>query len=159
MRDDPVNSVERIARALHKPFLGSIAVRLLRALGLDLPRSIVGIESVRLPHGSFGLVVHPDTVLGANVTLMQGVTIGRSDQYLDRSQLASGGGIVLEDDVYVGAGAVVLFRSGETVSVGKGSLIGANAVVTRSVPAGEIWAGNPAKKVRDMPNGAANRVG
>lgn len=158
MRDDPINGLERIARSLNRPIVGRVAVRLLHLLGVDIPRNITGIETVRLPHWSAGLVVHPNTVLGNSVTLMQGVTIGRSDQFLDRSQLASGGGVVLDENVYVGAGAVVLFRSGETLTVGKRSLIGANSVVTRSIPAGEIWAGNPARKIRDLPEDAHIRI-
>lgn len=43
--------------------------------------------------------------------------------------------------VSIGSNATVLGG----VSIGDGSLIGAGSVVTKSVPAGEIWAGNPAR--------------
>lgn len=43
----------------------------------------------------------------------------------------------------IGAGAVVIAG----VTIGEGAMIGAGAVVTRDVPAGETWAGNPARKL------------
>ena len=53
--------------------------------------------------------------------------------------------IVVEDDVWIGAAATIL--SG--VTIGKGSIVGAGSVVTRSIPPYEIWAGNPARKISD----------
>jgi acetyltransferase-like isoleucine patch superfamily enzyme len=49
---------------------------------------------------------------------------------------------VVEDDVRIGANVTVL----PGITLGKGCMIGAGAVVTKSVPAGETWVGNPAKK-------------
>jgi acetyltransferase-like isoleucine patch superfamily enzyme len=53
--------------------------------------------------------------------------------------------IVIEDGAWIGAGAIVL----PGLRIGKGAIVGAGSVVTRNVPALEIWAGNPAKKIRD----------
>jgi serine O-acetyltransferase len=105
-----------------------------------------------MPHGAVGLVVHESTVIGRNVKLYQGVTLGRSDTHLTEDQSSTGGGIIVGDDVVVGAGAVVLFRSGETIRIGDRAVIGANSLVLKSVPSGEIWAGNPARKVADRPS-------
>lgn len=49
---------------------------------------------------------------------------------------------IVSDNVSIGAGAIIL----PGVILGKGCKIGAGAVVTKSVPAGETWVGNPAKK-------------
>lgn len=51
--------------------------------------------------------------------------------------------VKLERDVWLGANVVVL----KGVHIGEGSIIAAGAVVTRSVPSGEIWAGIPARKM------------
>lgn len=58
--------------------------------------------------------------------------------------LHSKGGIVIEDDVWLGYGVVVL----DGVRIEKGAVIGAGAVVTRSIPAGAICAGVPARVVK-----------
>ena len=79
---------------------------------------------VHLPH-PYGIIVHPQAVIGRRVTLMQQVTIGGRDH---RENIAP----LIGDDVYIGAGARVL----GDVRIGHGVVIGANAVVTRDIPPG-----------------------
>jgi len=50
------------------------------------------------------------------------------------------------DDVFIGTNAMIL----KGVSIGDRSIIGAGSVVTRDVPSDEIWAGNPARRIREM---------
>lgn len=52
-------------------------------------------------------------------------------------------GVVIEDDVWIGARAIVL----RGVNVGRGSIVGAGAVVNKSVPPYSIVGGNPARVV------------
>ena len=54
--------------------------------------------------------------------------------------------IIIGNDVYIGIGAKIL--AGDTI--GDGAVIGAYSVVTKNVPAGEIWGGNPAKYIRKV---------
>lgn len=54
-------------------------------------------------------------------------------------------GVTLGDDVWLGAGCAVM----PGVAIGDGAIVGANAVVTGSIPANEIWAGVPARKIAD----------
>ena len=79
---------------------------------------------IHLPH-PYGIIVHPQAVIGRRVTVMQQVTIGGRDH---RENLAP----LIGDDVYIGAGARVL----GDVRIGHGVVIGANAVVTRDIPPG-----------------------
>jgi len=53
--------------------------------------------------------------------------------------------IIIEDDVWIGVGSIVL--SG--VTIGIGSIIAAGSVVTKDVEPYSIYAGNPAKKIRN----------
>ena len=55
-------------------------------------------------------------------------------------------GIVIEDDVWIGAGAIVL----DGVHIGQGAVIAAGAVVAEDVPAHTVAAGVPAKVVREI---------
>lgn len=57
------------------------------------------------------------------------------------------GGVRIEDDCWIGAGAIIL----NGVTIGKGSVVGAGAVVTKDVAPYTIVAGNPARKIKDIP--------
>jgi serine O-acetyltransferase len=81
-------------------------------------------EDIHLPH-PYGVVIHPQAVIGRRVTVMQQVTIGGKDQ---SETIAP----IIGNDVYIGAGARVL----GDVRIGDGVVIGANAVVTRDIPPG-----------------------
>jgi acetyltransferase-like isoleucine patch superfamily enzyme len=61
--------------------------------------------------------------------------------------MTPGGRIRIEDGCWIGFGAVILCNRGELV-IGQGSVVGANSVVTRSVPAYSVVCGNPAKIVK-----------
>lgn len=66
-------------------------------------------------------------------------------KYMDEIEKKSNDGVVVvEDDVWIGAKAIVL----ENVTIGKGSVVGAGAVVTKNVPPYSIVVGNPAMVVK-----------
>ncbi len=54
--------------------------------------------------------------------------------------------VKIEDDVFIGAGTVIL----KGVHIGKGAVIGAGSIVTKDIPSDQIWAGNPAKYIRNV---------
>ena len=54
--------------------------------------------------------------------------------------------VIIKDGAFIGADGIIL----KGVTIGKKSVIGAGSVVTKSVPDGEIWAGNPAKFIRKL---------
>jgi acetyltransferase-like isoleucine patch superfamily enzyme len=61
--------------------------------------------------------------------------------------LTAGGRVVIERNCWIGYGAVILCSRGLLV-IGRNSVIGANAVVTRSCPPFSVVAGNPSKLIR-----------
>jgi serine O-acetyltransferase len=148
---EPLNLHERLARTMASKPLGKLARLSLKLLTVEIPQAAEIGPGLRLPHGAAGLVIHPSTTIGANVRIFQGVTIGRGDQWVPGQESAAGG-IRIGDGAVIGTGAKILFSSGQFLTIGEGAIIGANAVVTRDVPANEIWAGIPARKVRDRPD-------
>lgn len=58
------------------------------------------------------------------------------------------GNVTIGDGVYIGAGAVI--RQGLTI--GSGATIGMGAIVTKDVPVGETWVGNPARPITAKPD-------
>lgn len=104
-------------------------------LGIELrPKTKVG-KGLSIYHG-FGLVVNDHSVIGDQVRLRNGVTIGH--------QFRGGGAPVIGDRVEVGAGAILL----GAIEIGDDAVVGAGAVVTKSVPARAVVAGNPARVLR-----------
>lgn len=132
------------------PILGRLRRLLLWVLGIDIPASVEIEPGLRLAHPTSGVVVHPTTKIGRDVTIFHNVTIGRSDAWEADPAGGLTGGVVIEEGVVIGAGAVLLFRVGEVIRIGAYAIIGANSVVTKSVPGNEIWAGNPVKRVRSV---------
>jgi acetyltransferase-like isoleucine patch superfamily enzyme len=67
----------------------------------------------------------------------------RNNKALDK-QTAFKLPVLIEDNVFIGAHTTIL----KGVTIGKNSIIGACSVVTKNIPANEIWAGNPAKCIK-----------
>ena len=85
-------------------------------------------QTVFLPH-PLGIVIHSATRIGANVVIGHQVTLGGRD--------LTSAAPDIEDGVYIGAGAKILGG----VRIGRGATVGANAVVTKDVPAGKTVVG------------------
>lgn len=86
--------------------------------------------------------------IGAGAFIAPGVCLACSGHSLDPVQRSEGistsGPITLEEDVWIGANAVVCGG----VTIGRGSTIGAGSVVTRDIPAGVVAAGVPCRPLR-----------
>lgn len=120
-----------------------------------------------------GAEIGRDCNLNAHTLVEGGARLG--DRVTLKSGVYVWDGVTLENDVFVGPNAVftndrrprskvrpserpdTLVRRGASigagavilpgVTIGEGAMIGAGAVVTRDVPAGETWAGNPARRI------------
>ena len=128
-----------------KPIIGRLAYYMLKILGVEIPRSVQIGQDIELVHGGFGVVIHSCTVIGDRVKIYPGATVGRADIYLpiEKSRFE---GVVIEDDVILCPGCKVLCRQG-VMRLGRGSVVGANAVLLNSTGENEIWAGVPARLI------------
>jgi serine O-acetyltransferase len=135
----------RLVYARTHPLLGKIAYYLLKILGVEIPRSVRIGKELLVEHGGFGVVIHSKTIIGDRVKIYPGITVGRADIYraIDKSRFE---GVVIEDDVILSPGARILGKEG-ILTVRRGTVIGANAVLLESTGEWEIWAGIPARCV------------
>lgn len=107
------------------------------ATGIDIPSSVVAGPGLYIGH--FGCIfIHNQAIIGENVNLSQGVTIGVSGFGSRRGVPKIG------DRVYVGPGAKIF----GPITIGSDCIIGANAVVNCDVPDHSIVAGVPARVIR-----------
>lgn len=78
--------------------------------------------------------------VGANTVMISG------DAHFDDPRSSKSKPITVEDNVWIGANVMVL----KGVIIGRNSLIGAGSVVTKSIPANVVAAGNPCKVIRQL---------
>ena len=134
----------RIAHALNRagvPVLPRLIMSVARWLtGTEIhPAAVIG-RGLFIDHG-MGVVIGETAVIGHNVTLFQGVTLGGTGKEKGKRHPTIG------DNVVIGAGAKVL----GSITIGNNSIIGANAVVIRDVPDHSTVVGVPGRiaKVKD----------
>jgi serine O-acetyltransferase len=85
---------------------------------------------IRFGHHGFGTIIHSNVVIGRRVRIWHNVTLAV------RAATGSPHRIVIEDDVMIGASAVVVTPYEASLRIGRGARIGAGAVVTHDVPPG-----------------------
>lgn len=93
-------------------------------------------------------------VLGGRATVGKRCHIGAGTVLAGVVEPASATPVIIEDDVMIGANAVVL----EGVRVGAGSVVAAGAVVIEDVPAGVVVAGCPAKAIKQKDERTASKT-
>jgi sugar O-acyltransferase (sialic acid O-acetyltransferase NeuD family) len=132
------------------------------------------VRRLGLPEERYAVVVHPSAQLspsssvgpgsvilaqcaltasvsvGAHVAVMPQTVLTHDTVVSDFATLASGvrlgGGAFAGTGAYLGAGALIR----ERVRIGAWSTVGMGSVVLRDVPGGQVWAGNPARHLRDV---------
>jgi serine O-acetyltransferase len=128
----------RLAHHLYKaglPLLARISSEIAHsATGIDIhPGAQIG-KSFFIDHGT-GVVIGETAIIGERVRIYQAVTLGAKRFPADEDgQLQKGHARhpIVEDDVVIYAGATILGR----ITIGKGSTVGGNVWLTKSVPAG-----------------------
>jgi len=131
----------RIANAIYKKGFKRTA-RFIMAINqfitnIDIhPGATIG-ENVFIDHG-IGVVIGETAIVGDNVTIYQGVTLGGVSLNPGKRHPT------IENDVTIGAGAKILGN----ITIGKGSKIGANSVVVKDVPPDSTVVGIPGKVIK-----------
>ncbi|HUA74493.1 MAG TPA: hypothetical protein VL988_07020 [Solirubrobacteraceae bacterium] len=107
----------------------------------SLPPGATVSPDIALGHHSFGTVIHTNVVIGERVKIWHNVTIAM------RAGSKSPYRIVIEDDVQIGANAVVISPHRGDLRIGRGARIGAGAVVSSDVPAGYTVVSAPVQMI------------
>lgn len=116
-------------------------------------------EKVEIGEGAvimMGAVINIGAVIGEGTMIDMGAVLGGRAIVGNRCHIGAGTvlagvvepafatPVVIEDDVMIGANAVVI----EGVRVGRGAVVGAGAIVIKDVPAGAVVVGNPARIIK-----------
>jgi serine acetyltransferase len=119
----------------HVPHLGGVWIGL-------------GVEIGEHSNIHRGTLEGRNTSIGDHTKVFTHVHVGHNAQIGKRCLLMNGcrigGSCVIGDDVEIGLGALIK----QHVTIGDRATIGMGAVVLHDVPAGETWAGNPARRLR-----------
>jgi acetyltransferase-like isoleucine patch superfamily enzyme len=91
-----------------------------------------------------GITIGNHVLCGQMVSIHAGNHVFSDPRRLISEQGITHKGVVIEDDCWIGAKVAIL----DGVTIGRGSVIGAGAVVTRSLPPFSVAAGNPARIIR-----------
>lgn len=118
---------------------------LVALFSFDLPETVEVGRDVKFLHNCLGTVFHDQVVIEDGAWIFQGVTFGDANTYngSNKHEMVR---IEVGRSATVCAGAKVLCKKG-VLRIGEGAVVGANAVLTQSVPDYEIWAGVPARKI------------
>ncbi|MGE0628508.1 MAG: acyltransferase [Hyphomicrobiaceae bacterium] len=125
-------------------------------LGTIVPIELVSEERARIVIGDQSFInygtsisAHKEVIIGSRCKIGHYVFIMDNNQHdiMDRTRTPESYPVVLEDNVWIGAHAIIL----PGVRIGRNSVVGAGSVVKHDVPANCVVAGNPATIKRQLP--------
>jgi acetyltransferase-like isoleucine patch superfamily enzyme len=129
---------------MHHTMLHVFNFRNLPQAGIRIGKNCF-IGEFNVVRGQGGVKIGDDVYTGPMVQFVAVNHMHDDPTRLIRQQGITAQGITIEDDVWIGANAVIL----DGVTVGRGSIIGAGAVVANDIPPYSIAVGTPAKPIKD----------
>ena len=138
--------------------LNPLRISLLRLFGAQIGPDVFVHQRARIAH-PWNLIMRSGACLGDRacayslglIDIREGATVAQEAYLCTASHIFSSPSlpltvspIIIESDAFIGARAFIL----PGVTIGRGSIVGACSVVTRSVPAHQTVAGNPARPLR-----------
>ncbi len=135
----------RLYQKKHYVLARWLSLRCQQKTGIDIhPGATIG-KRFFIDHG-VGVVIGETCIIGDNVRVYQGVTLGGTGKQKGKRHPT------VEDDVLIGAGAKII----GSITLGKGSKVGAGAIVIRDVDPGATVVSPPAYPVRQKQGKMSN---
>lgn len=127
------------------PFVkGEVRARLVKIAGVN----IVNPKTTFIGYDVLFDDIHPeDITIGENTFITEGVKIlthyvnPEWDDYVHMNR----GKVQIGNNVFIGMNAIIV----KSITISDGAIIGASSVITKDIPQYTIWAGNPAKQIKD----------
>lgn len=140
-----IHRVAHLLYNLNAPFLARMLSEYSHSTtGIDIhPGAIIG-RSFGIDHGT-GIVIGETTIIGDQVKIYQGVTLGAKS--VEKSLATTKRHPTIKDNVTIYAGATIL--GGDTI-IGRNSIIGGNVFITHSIPANSMVYYNNKLSVRSI---------
>ena len=137
------------SRGLHRRGW-KLPARIVKTLNFAMHKCLLPAEGeagsdVILEHYALGIVMHPQVRIGHRCRIYHHVTLAAE------TWIGSPHFITVEDGVTIGAHSIIVARPNTALTIGRSAVLGAGSVLTKSIPPFEIWAGNPAHKIGDVP--------
>lgn len=130
---------QMLGAKIGKDCFPSRRVEILLPMGLELGERVAVGWFAELDARA-GIKIGNDTNVSSHVKLITG-----SHDVDDKEYTADFKPIEIGHHCWIGTGAIVL----QGVKIGDGAVVAAGAVVTKDIPANEVWGGVPAKKIKD----------
>lgn len=123
---------DQTGKLIRMPHLGKVIIK----------QGVIIHNLVNIDRGVIGdTVIGEGTVIDSRVHIAHNAKIGRNCAIVAGAVI--GGSVEIGDSTFIGMNASIK----QKVKIGNNVTIGAGAVVLKDVPDGEIWVGNPAKKI------------
>ncbi|MCF6235457.1 MAG: serine acetyltransferase [Gammaproteobacteria bacterium] len=127
-------NMKQLGIPLFPSLINKLFIRLLFGCQIGVETKIG--KNVDLGYGGLGVVIHKRAVIGDNVSIGSGVTIGGTTKKYDVP--------IIGDNTIISTGAKIL----GPIEIGKNCVIGANSVVLKSIPNNCVAVGSPAKIIK-----------
>jgi acetyltransferase-like isoleucine patch superfamily enzyme len=132
----------------YNPIGGDIVLRIivLNNANLEIGNN-VGISNTTI-YATKSITIGNNVMIGGGCKIWDTDfhSIKPKDRIFNGDNLVISKEIIIEDNVFIGAGCYLL----KGITIGKNSIVGAGSVITKNIPENQIWAGNPAKFVKNI---------
>lgn len=118
-----------------------------------------GVNIINPKKNEIGTNVVFDTLAPENITIEEGVIVSTGckiiSHYLDPSTMTPEdrlanrypvGNVLIKKNAFIGMGSMII----KPVTIGENAVVGAGSVITHDIPDNEVWAGNPARRIRTL---------